>query len=91
MAERSPEEDAYERDMQMKINSISEWIVDHGPITDQVTAAWVMEQVEPMLSDDIRIFGDRMILPEDHPEDEWWSFSFTYPRYTAPQPEPQEG
>lgn len=50
MAERSPEEIAYERSMQLKINEISEWIADHG-------------LVRPHLVDDFLEFGDLDRVP----------------------------
>lgn len=82
----TPEHIAYRSKMRTTIEAISNWIADHGPVNDPDLAAWVLEQVEPMLTDGITIHASEG-------SNGWWSYSFRYPDFVQPTgeatPEPE--
>ena len=77
----TPEQIAHRRTMMAKIDAISNWIADHGPVTDSITNEWVMSEIEPMLTDGITIKAEEC-------SNGWHVYSFRYPPFAEPSPEP---
>lgn len=79
----TPEHLAYRAKIKATIEAVSEWIADHGPVTDSELNDWVLSQVTPMLTDGISISAS-----ED--SNGWWSYSFQYPEFVQPStPSPE--